>query len=92
MGAHLVPSAARAERSRIPSARRVKPCGASPTTRWRSWRSRRWTAADGQPEGRYATWLPEGFPDYQVAYMDSEDWEVEVVFRGHERAGERSES
>lgn len=48
--------------------------------------------ADGQPEGRYATWLPEDFPDYQVAYMDSEDWEVEVVSRGHERAGERSES
>jgi len=45
--------------------------------------------ADGQPEGRYATWLPEGFPDYQVAYMDSEDWEVEVVFRGHERRREK---
>ncbi len=45
---------------------------------------------EGQPKGRYATWLPEDFPDYQVASMDSEDWEVEVVSRGHERAGERS--
>lgn len=47
---------------------------------------------DGQTKGRYATWLPEGFPDYQVACLPYEDWEVEVVFRGHEHAGEGSES
>ena len=48
--------------------------------------------ADGQPEGRYATWLPDDFPDYQVAYLPNEDWEVEVVCRGHICPGERSES
>ena len=47
---------------------------------------------EGQPEGKYATWLPEEFPDYQVAYLPDEDWEVEVASRGHERSGERSGS
>lgn len=36
---------------------------------------------EGQPEGRYATWLLQGFPTSQVAYLSSEDWSVEVLSR-----------
>lgn len=37
------------------------------------------------PDGRYATWLPDDFPAEQVAYLRTEDWDVEVLSRAHTR-------
>lgn len=37
------------------------------------------------PDGRYATWLPEGFPGEQVAYLQTEDWDVDVLSRAQKR-------
>lgn len=47
---------------------------------------------EGEPEGRFETWLPDGFPDERVAYLLDGDWAVEVVSRGHEHSRERGAS
>lgn len=47
---------------------------------------------EGEPVGRFETWLPDGFPDERVAYFVGGDWAVEVVSRGHERPASRGAS